>query len=313
MKGLELCKNYYLTYGKPMLENEFPEVKDRIAAGLVGEGSECLGFDDEISRDHDFEPGFCLWLTEEDERKFGFRLSRAYARLPKEFMGAKRQNFSPLGGDRHGVFVIGAFYSKLLGSPHAPDTVSGWLHTPEHCLATASSGEVWDDPLGTFSEIRSVLLRGYPEDIRRKKLAARAAAMAQSGQYNFSRCISRGENGAAQLAVFDFVKNAVHTVYLLNGKYAPYYKWIFKGMRDLPVLSSLEDPLSFLIETGNSPAEASGKAEMIEDIAAMICDEYRRQGLSAATCINFSTHANSITDGIRDVTIRNLHLMDGAN
>ena len=76
MKGLELCKEYFLAYGEEMLK-AFPEVENRIAAGLAGEGSECYGFDDELSRDHDFEPGFCLWLTEEEEREYGFKLCHA--------------------------------------------------------------------------------------------------------------------------------------------------------------------------------------------------------------------------------------------
>ena len=87
MKGLELSESYYNEYGKRMIEESFFEYADRIAVGLVGEGSECLGFDDDFSEDHDFEPGFCLFITEEDERKFGFKLERAYARLPKEFIG----------------------------------------------------------------------------------------------------------------------------------------------------------------------------------------------------------------------------------
>lgn len=312
MKGLELCREYFENYGRAMLE-EFPEIKDRIAVGLAGEGSECLGFDDELSRDHDFEPGFCLWLTKEDERTYGFKLSRAYAKLPKEFKGFRRQMMSPLGGDRHGVLIIDDFYNKLLGSAHAPETVREWLYTPEHYFLTASDGEVWEDKLGVFSAVRETLLRGFPEDVRKKKLAARAAMMAQAGQYNFARCIDRKENGAAQFAVFDFVKNAIGTVYLLNNRYTPYYKWAFRGMRDLPLLSSLEEPLTFLLETGNSPAEASGKREMIEDIAAVIIAEYRAQGLSDATCNNLSTHANSITDKIKDVSVRSLHLMDGAD
>ena len=312
MKGLELCREYFDHYGRAMLE-EFPEIKDRIAVGLAGEGSECLGFDDELSRDHDFEPGFCLWLTKEDERAYGFKLSRAYAKLPKEFKGFRRQMMSPLGGDRHGVLIIDDFYNKFLGSAHAPQTVREWLYTPEHYFLTASDGEVWEDKLGVFSAVRETLLRGFPEDVRKKKLAARAAMMAQAGQYNFVRCIDRKENGAAQFAVFDFVKNAIGTVYLLNNRYTPYYKWAFRGMRDLPLLSSLEEPLTFLLETGNSPAEASGKREMIEDIAAMIIAEYRAQGLSDATCNNLSTHANSITDKIKDVSVRSLHLMDGAD
>ncbi len=312
MKGLELCREYFENYGRTMLE-EFPEIKDRIAVGLAGEGSECLGFDDELSRDHDFEPGFCLWLTKEDERAYGFKLSRAYAKLPKEFKGFRRQMMSPLGGDRHGVLIIDDFYNKFLGSTHAPETVREWLYTPEHYFLTASDGEVWEDKLGVFSAVRETLLRGFPEDVRKKKLAARAAMMAQAGQYNFARCIDRKENGAAQFAVFDFVKNAIGTVYLLNNRYTPYYKWAFRGMRDLPLLSSLEEPLTFLLETGNSPAEASGKREMIEDIAAVIIAEYRAQGLSDATCNNLSTHANSITDKIKDVSVRSLHLMDGAD
>ena len=62
--GLELCEAFYEEYGRPMILQKFPEYEKMIAAGLVGEGSECFGFDDQTSRDHDFGPGFCLWLTD---------------------------------------------------------------------------------------------------------------------------------------------------------------------------------------------------------------------------------------------------------
>ena len=115
MQGLELAKRYYEEVGRPMLERDFPELLPRLAAGLVGEGSECLGFDDAISQDHDFGAGFCLWFSAEDYNQYGNALQDAYDRLPGEFAGVPARLTSARGGGRVGVFEIEAFYSRFIG------------------------------------------------------------------------------------------------------------------------------------------------------------------------------------------------------
>ncbi len=311
MRGLEIAREYYEKHGRPMLEAQFAEVIGRIAVGLVGEGSECLGYDDGLSRDHDFEPGFCLFITAEDHARFGFRLERAYDSLPREFCGLTKALSTPVGGRRHGVIVIEDFYTRYLGDATAPDSARRWLETPPHALLTASNGEVFCDPLGELSRVRNVLLGGYPEDIRRKKLAAHAVMMAQSGQYNYPRLIARGENGAAQLAVFEFVRHAISSIYLLNGRYEPFYKWAYRGLRDLPVLSGPEESLVALTELDNSKKNAELKLGMIEDMAALFVSEYRRQGLSSSENADLEAQAVMIQNTVKDVNIRNMHIMEG--
>ncbi len=311
MPGIDISREYFLQYGRPMLEDEFSDVIDRIAVGLAGEGSECFGFDDEISRDHDFDQGFCLWITEADEEKFGFRLERAYSKLPKEFMGLHRSVLSPVGGNRHGVITIEKFYTRFLGAPNAPDTIERWLYTPSFSLAAASNGEVFMDNLGEFSAIRNELKNGYPEDIRRKKLAAHTLFMAQSGQYNYSRCISRNECGAAQLAIFEFVKHAISAIYLLNNAYEPFYKWAYRGLNNLSILGNISDALQGLTELDNSPQNAKTKQEVIEDISRLFIEEFENQGLTKVKSNDLERHAYSILDGIKDTSLRNMHIMDG--
>ncbi len=311
MQGLDISREFYLKFGKPMLEEQFSNVIDRIAVGLAGEGSECFGFDDKISQDHDFDAGFCIWITAKDEEKFGFQLERAYSKLPKEFMGLSRSILSPVGGNRHGVINIEKFYTRFLGTATVPSTVEQWLYIPTYSLANATNGEVFMDNLGVFSAIRNELKKGYPEDVRRKKLSAHIIFMAQAGQYNYSRCVSRGELGAAQLAIFEFVKHAISAIYLLNNQYEPFYKWAYKGLVKFEILGSISDALQGLTELDNSPQNAKLKQEVIEDISALIITELKNQGLTKSSGNDLENHAYSILNSIKDNTLRNMHIMDG--
>ncbi len=310
MNGLELSERFYLECGKPMLEEQFPDLLPLLAVGLFGSGSECAGFDDETSRDHDFEPGFLLLLPGEDvvDRRAAFQLERAYAKLPKEFMGFARSQVAPVGGARHGVLRTAEFFQDKVGAADGILTVSQWLTVPEHALFEATNGRLFFDGYGEVSRIREGLSR-YPEDVRRKKLAGELLIMAQAGQYNYSRCLKHGETGAAQLAVAEFAKAAMHAAFLLNGAYMPYYKWSFRAMRALPKLSLLAETLEVLLTTDNEPETAESKAYMIEDVAADVIEELQAQGLTKAICGDLEKHAYSVNDSIADGGIRNLHIL----
>lgn len=310
MNGLELSRAYYEQYGEPMLRERFPQLMPLLAAGLAGSGSECWGYDDEISRDHDFEPGFILFLPGEDvvDRRTAFALERAYAALPKEFMGVKRAMLAPVGGARHGVLRTADFFREKTGSADGNLSLMEWLALPEYLLAEAVNGEIFADGLGEVTAIRD-RLRHRPTDVRLKKLAGQLLLMGQSGQYNYRRCLLHGETGAAQLAVAEFVKSAMAAVFLLNDIYQPYYKWSFRAMRALPRLSITAELLEYLLTTDNEEETASEKNAVMEGIAADIIGELQAQGLTQAVCGDLERHAYSVNDRISDAQIRNLHIL----
>lgn len=133
MQGLELAKRYYEEVGRPMLERDFPELLPRLAAGLVGEGSECLGFDDAISQDHDFGAGFCLWFSAEDYNQYGNALQDAYDRLPGEFAGVPARLHQVCGAaDVCGVFEDRGILQPVLSGWNSRQRARmRWLHLPE--------------------------------------------------------------------------------------------------------------------------------------------------------------------------------------
>ncbi len=309
MNGLELSRRFYLEHGEPMLRQRFPEIIDRLAAGLVGPGSECFGFDDELSRDHDFEPGFCIFVPDDLDRQIMFRLEREYAALPREYLGFKRLSVSPVGGSRHGVIVTGDFLAAHTGRRDGALTPREWMRLPEQYLAEVTNGELYFDGRGSLTSVRERLIR-MPEDVRRKKLAGNLLLMAQSGQYNYSRCVSRGDTAAAQLSAVEFVKYALRACFNIEGRYMPYYKWSFRAFSGLGELSRLYDALEFLISTDNDKKLSKLKAELIEDVASAVADA------ACALCSvkkpgdgSLERLAYACNDTVADADLRNLNIL----
>lgn len=310
MNGLELSRAFFAEFGMPMLEREFPDQLPLLAAGLIGSGSECFGYDDSVSRDHDFEPGFCLFLPDESivSRRTAFLLERAYAKLPREYLGVRREILSPVGGARRGVLRISEFFSDKVGSPDGVLSLEQWLSIPENALAEATNGLIFFDAYGLVTEIRK-RLSSFPEDVLRKRVAGNLLLMAQAGQYNYRRCLSHGELAAAQLAIVEFVESAMSAVFLLNRKYQPFYKWRFRAFRELPLLGDLADTFSFLLCSGNEDIIQAEKENMISEISLAVSTLLYEQELTGIPDPDLETQAYEVNNRIKDPNLRNSHIL----
>ena len=283
--NMDRSKAFYESAGKAMIEKHFPQYVERIAVGLVGEGSDCFGFDDEISSDHDYAPGFCMWLTEKDYQEIGAKLQKEYDQLTSS---------EGRLGYRRGVFSINQFYSGIMEiAGDYENTLSvDYEACKEHLLATASNGQVFRDDLGVFTKIRNQILKYYPETVWRRKLAQCIHDFAQYAQSNYSRMMARKDTVTAMICVGKGVESALDLVYLLERTYAPYYKWKKKGLENsrlakqiFPILEKIaENPSQAAVWEGYRYSAASVHLEdanvaLFEEVAKRILDEMVRQDL----------------------------------
>lgn len=315
--GMELARRFWEQAGKPMLQSRYPDYAERIAVGLVGYGSECFGFDDALSRDHDFAPRFCLWLTDEDYAAIGTALQEDYERIAHAWRSEHSSADLPDSPTtpraqgtmrRDGVFRIGDFFETLTGYREAPpqDAPHEWLALDESTLATATNGRIFADALGIFSKTR----QGFtfmPEDVRLSLISRRLGMLSQAGQYNLPRMLQRGDGAAAMTSIHEFTQAAISLVFLVNNPvsvgYAPYYKWRFAALRRLSrrmatrlpgVCAQLEEILHlasaacFGVPGTTAEHKASTTATppadrinaIIERICADIVSELQREGLT---------------------------------
>ncbi len=305
MKGMELARKYYEEYGAPMIKKQFGSYEKYLAIGLVGEGSECYGYDDEISRDHDFGPKFCIWLPQEIDEIIGEKLNRAYQSLPRTYQGYTR-NETAEGTRRVGVHSIEGFYRRYTGCTGIPQNNREWFKIPESFLSTATNGEIFIDSLGTFSQIRKGLQGFYPKDVVKKKLASRVAVMAQSGQYNYLRAMKRKDYEAGYMACSEFVQSTLGAVYLLNQRYMPFYKWAFRMAKELPQLKNITQKLIDLTIL-NDWEQGKEKIHKMEEISSDLAKELRIQGFSKTKDDFLYEHSVEIMESIGDNQLRRLH------
>lgn len=267
-KGIDICRKYYDRYVRPMIDEKFPEYASKIACGLSGEGSDAFGYDDALSRDHDWGPSVCLWITKDTDTQIGEELRNAYAELPEEMDGIKRAPYVR-GKDRRGVQVIPEFFKRLTGAPEYDEI--DWRETTSPLLAAAVNGEIWRDDEGIITEFRNKLATGYPESILFKHLAECCARFSREGQYNAPRVSKRGDELTARMFIYDAMREAMKLLYLANGKFYPHDKWLRYGLKDLEGGDTLDGLLQAMAA---DPAKA-------EDVGSFLAMElYRRDYIS---------------------------------
>jgi hypothetical protein len=302
MQGLALAEEYFYAHGAPMLEKKCSEYEAFIAAGLAGMGSECFGCDDTISRDHDWGPGFCLWLDKAAYERFGATLQRHYDALPKYYKGFYR-NTSRWGQARVGVIEIDRFYRAFIGQPAAPESLIDWLTIPESNFAACTNGKVFRDPCGTFSAIRKKLGAYFPEDVRLKKIAGRLMSAGRSGQYNYMRCLRRNAAYEAWWSLIRFCSDILALIYLFNRRFCPYFKWRRQLVGQLPLLGSQVAPL---VDQLTLNGDAMRKYAIIENLCDLVVVELNRQFLSDATGGSLIDHGPRVQAHIRDARLREM-------
>ena len=234
MSQTDNSRRFYDKYVEPMIREKFGQYEDRIAVGLAGEGSDCFGYDDFMSRDHDFGTGVCLWLTSSDYELFGKELRDSYDELIDKMPG---NNLTARLRARRGVMTIDGFYSNVLGTPIPAETgrlsEEEWQALDHSCLATATNGEVFRDDLGVFSSFRSYLLDYYPDNVWRFRIADELHKFASSLQVNYARCMTRGDTVAAKMCHLTGLSAAMELFFLLHRQYPPYYKWTYRRMCEI--------------------------------------------------------------------------------
>ena len=250
--GLKLSRLFYRRIVQPILDREFPGL--RYSAALIGWGSEVLGFDTTMSRDHHWGPRVLLFLSKQDYPGLHQQIDRVLANnLPYEFLGYSTNFSKPEpNGVRHPeqlttgpvnhmiqIYTPSGFLRTRLGFDDSRTiSVFDWLTFPQQRLLELTTGEVFHDGIGELEKIRRQFSY-YPRDIWLYVLAAQWTRISQEEAF-VGRTGDVDDELGSQIVAARIVRELMKLSFLLERQYAPYTKWFGSAFSKLRIAKSLK-------------------------------------------------------------------------
>ena len=244
--GLELAGLYYREAVKPILHNHYPGLVH--SAGLIGSGSEVLGFDDSMSTDHSWGPRLLLFLSEQDHARLADDLRQTLAQeLPFSFLGysthfeavpGEPNSVVPAETNRHPinhrvqVMVLSDYLQRYIGTPVEQELrVLDWLTIPGQKLRSLVTGAVYHDGLNLLEPLRHRLAY-YPHDVWLYLLSAQWQRIGQEEPF-VGRAGSVGDEAGSAIIAARLVRDLMHLCMLMERQYVPYPKWFGSAFAQL--------------------------------------------------------------------------------
>lgn len=275
--GLALSRQFFFEGVQPVLSKSFPRL--RYSAALLGWGSEVLGYDDAVSRDHGWGPRLQLFLEPRDYR-IKLKVSLALSRhLPGRIAGISTNFTKPdawgivdlagpnPGRTRHGVefLELRKWLVSYLGADPARLSFLDWLTMPQQKLLSVTCGEVFRDDTGALEAVRGTLA-WYPEQVWYYLLRAAWIRVGQEETYP-DRCAAMGDSLGARLAISRQCRDMVALCFIQSRRYMPYSKWSARGLLDFKDGQELAKHLNTALSCSSYVAAKEGLNGAAEHLA----------------------------------------------
>lgn len=307
--GLELARSFYRDAVEPMLDRPH-------AAGLLGEGSEVLGYDDARSRGHEWGPRLQVSVDAADVDRTREAIA---ARLPAEHCGYSTSWFSLLEGcSTHHIEVATAqqwLTARIPTIPWEEPDAAAWLSIPQQHLLQLTAGELFRDALGDMSRLRAAYA-WYPLDVWRWMIAAHWHLLGNIVPI-IGRTLERGDERGARLHIGRACELMMEMAFLQERRYRPYAKWLGRAFDDLsaseflgPLLdralqradpAAISDALLLLARRHNGLRITEEVTPVISDFAVGINDAVRPYPV-----LNTSEIIDATVTAIEDPRLRDL-------
>ena len=239
LPGAELARQFHADVVQPLLARSMPRL--RYAAGRLGSGSDVLGLDDAMSRDHDWGCRLTLLVDEDACDQVPRIVAILEEGLPErfgEFPVRFPLTWDPSVSHRVEVATVADFSASRLGvDPTRGLSALDWLTVTGQSVLEVTAGPVFTDRTRTLAAVRT-LLAWYPPDVERYVLAAGWQRLCQLLPM-MGRTAEAGDELGSRLLSARLAEDLLWLAFALSRRWAPYAKWRGTVFRSLPVAAQL--------------------------------------------------------------------------
>jgi uncharacterized protein DUF4037 len=277
VSGGELARRFHADVVAPLLARAMPGLG--YAAGRLGSGSDVLGFDDAMSRDHDWGCRLTLLVDEADRDAVPQIAALLERELPGSYLGHPVRFPVTWDSSRtHNVDVatVGGFATGRLGvDPAGGLPVLDWLVLTGQSVLEVIAGPVFTDRTAQLAPVRAAL-RWYPPDVERYVLAAGWQRLSQEMPM-VGRSAERGDELGSRLLSARLADDLMWLAFAVSRRWPPYAKWRGTAFQSLGVAPDLSGPLAAAAAAPDWRDRESGLAEACE----VLLNAQRARGLRA--------------------------------